>query len=367
MIRHNVTPEAVNCVCCPDNKAPEIGHHLCRRKTGMVPQVLRPLVDKRIAYKRLIKAGHPDKASFKARYDAIKWALVTCFGYLGFRNARFGRIEAHECVNAYSREALLTAKEVAEARGFHFVHAIVDSLWLKKPGASDPEIERLRLDIEIATGLPVGLEGRTRWVRLCSSREDNRVGVPNRYFCVFDNGEVKVRGIELRRRDTPLFIKEFQERCLSLMGGAADVASLRALKNPLENLRRDFKERLRRGRVCAPDLALTVQLSQEPADYLHDTLSALAAKKLAASGVELHPGETVQYVVAEEKSRVKDWRVMPLAFIEDAFEFDRGYYDRLLDRAWLTLTEGLWPEDPPAAAPKVKKTKTSDRQLAFDF
>ena len=44
--------------------------------------------------------------------------LVTCFGYLGYRNARFGRIEAHEAVTAFGREKLLTAKEICEENGF---------------------------------------------------------------------------------------------------------------------------------------------------------------------------------------------------------------------------------------------------------
>jgi DNA polymerase-2 len=36
--------------------------------------------------------------------------------------------------------------------------------------------------------------------------------VANRYFGVFQSGEIKVRGIELRRHDTPDFIKELQQQ-----------------------------------------------------------------------------------------------------------------------------------------------------------
>ncbi len=56
-------------------------------------------------------------ADFKARQNALKWILVTCFGYLGYKNARFGRIEAHEAVTAFGRDKLLTAKEICEERG----------------------------------------------------------------------------------------------------------------------------------------------------------------------------------------------------------------------------------------------------------
>ena len=46
----------------------------------------------------------------------MKWLLVCCFGYTGYKNARFGKIEAHEAINAVARETLLVAKEIAESR-----------------------------------------------------------------------------------------------------------------------------------------------------------------------------------------------------------------------------------------------------------
>jgi DNA polymerase-2 len=337
MVRHNITPEAVNCACCFDNKVPGLKHHLCRTR-GMV---LEPIVKKRAAYKKLIKAGHPDSQIFKGRYDAFKWALVCCFGYLGFRNARFGRIEAHECVNAYGREALLRAKEIAEADGFHFLHAIVDSLWLTKDGATNDDVERLRQKIETATGLPMALEGRYRWIRFCESKQKKGRGVPNRYFGAFHNGELKFRGIELRRHDTPLLIKALQQELLDVMAKAEDLPSLRALAPRVKEIVDEYDERLRLGMVTPMELAISKHLRQAPEDYMHDTLSALAAKKMAAAGITLHPGETISYIVTEEKDKVKDWRVMPLALIDDTFEYDVRYYQRLIRIAADVLTVGL--------------------------
>ncbi|EMO53823.1 hypothetical protein LEP1GSC172_4439 [Leptospira noguchii] len=34
-----------------------------------------------------------DSSSYEARQSALKWMLVTSFGYLGYRNAKFGRLE----------------------------------------------------------------------------------------------------------------------------------------------------------------------------------------------------------------------------------------------------------------------------------
>ncbi len=62
---------------------------------------------------------------------------MTCFGYLGYKNARFGRIEAHEAVTAHGRDKLLTAKEISEAAGFTVLHGLTDCLWLQKAGVTD--------------------------------------------------------------------------------------------------------------------------------------------------------------------------------------------------------------------------------------
>ena len=140
MARFNVSPETVNCACCvhdPIARVPEIKHHTCRQREGLVPRTLEPLLHKRAQYKHQL-AMTADSATrwvLDQRQTALKWLLVVSFGYLGYKNARFGRIEAHESVTAYSRDILLQAKESAEAAGFRLLHAIVDSLWLHKPGA----------------------------------------------------------------------------------------------------------------------------------------------------------------------------------------------------------------------------------------
>ena len=43
----------------------------------------------------------------KMKQNILKWLLVTSFGYMGFNKARFGRIECHESITAYGREAML--------------------------------------------------------------------------------------------------------------------------------------------------------------------------------------------------------------------------------------------------------------------
>ncbi len=140
MARFNVSPETIHCQCCPESRVPEIGYAICRRERGLIPETLAPLIEKRLTYKRRLKQASSDaeKESYRRRASAHKWLLVTCFGYLGYKNARFGRIEAHEAVTAYGREMLLRAKELVEERGFRVLHMLTDSLWIHKAGTGMP-------------------------------------------------------------------------------------------------------------------------------------------------------------------------------------------------------------------------------------
>ncbi len=91
---------------------------------------------------------------------------------------------------------------IAESRGFRLVHGIVDSMWLKKPDAGVGEYEEVCEQIEKELDFPISFEGRYRWIVFLNSRVDPRLPVLNRYYGVFEDGTIKVRGIDLRRHDT---------------------------------------------------------------------------------------------------------------------------------------------------------------------
>jgi DNA polymerase elongation subunit (family B) len=304
--------------------------------------VLAPILEKRARYKALYKAGGPGAAVYKARADAHKWTLVCCFGYLGFKNARFGKIEAHECVTAWGREVLLRAKDAVERRGYHLLHALVDAIWISiVPGA---DLDELRRAIEKEAECPLALEGVYEWIRYCPSKQDSRSGVPGRYFGAFKTGELKIRGIAARRHDTPALFKCLQREMLECLAHVEPGADLRLLVPALLEIVEDYRLRIREGRVTGEELAITFNLSKSPDDYVHDTVSSLATKQLAATGVVLHPGETVRYVITNAKDKVKDWRSKPLALMENGLEYDVGKYLELLDRAATEILDGLIPK-----------------------
>src|SRR5690606_21978879 len=118
MSKKNLSGETVLCSCCPDSKrrVPELGWHICEKRTGMVPKSLEILLKKRALYKQRLKSSDTPadvKKVYDARQNALKWILVTSFGYLGFNNAKFGRIDAHIATCAFDRQILLQAVRIA--------------------------------------------------------------------------------------------------------------------------------------------------------------------------------------------------------------------------------------------------------------
>lgn len=341
MVVHNVSPETVNCPCCTNRTVPELGYTVCERRRGIVPATLEAVVRRRALYKRekkrLRKAGDPAWVLYDRRQSALKWMLVTCFGYLGYKNARFGRIEAHETVNAYSREALLKAKEMAEERGYRLLHAMVDCLWLHKAGATEAGYEELAGVISAATGIDLSLEGIYNWILFPPGKADPRAPTANRYVGYYGSGEIKIRGIEMRRRDTPPFIKRMQGEMLRVLEHARGAREVEALVPGMLAAAEEFLGLLRAGRADPLDLVIRCRLSLDPAEYRHRTAGADAIRALEEAGVSLRPGETVEYVLVDASGRKKPLKALPLGLYAFEEGYDIGAYTRLALKAMETL------------------------------
>jgi DNA polymerase-2 len=302
IIKGNISPE----VDLPEGITP------ASPELGEVPLTLKPLYEKRVALK-LNSANLPSGSALakrdKARASALKWLLVVCFGFLGYKNARFGRIEAHEAVTNGGREVILRAKDVAESLGFEVLHIFVDALWLKKPGALTKQDFQPVLDaISETTGLGASLDGVYRWVAFLPSRSDSRIPVANRYFGVFQDGSLKVRGIEVRRRDTPPWVGDVQSAMLKILSDAHTLEALPGKLSEAFNLFRSALADLRAGRVPAEKLVITSRITRELESYKSPTPAVRAAMQLLkTTGKRVRPGQKMRFLYTCGVADVSPW------------------------------------------------------------
>jgi DNA polymerase-2 len=377
MARFNISPETVNCGCCPEApRIPELGYRICQRRRGINSRVVERLIQKRQEYKRemadaggsshqagalgaiteppLLVVGEPSglprerealpyqgnltllerRHAAKQRSAALKWLLVCCFGYTGYKNARFGKIEAHEAINALAREKLLVAKETAEARGYRVLHALVDSLYAQKEDATREDYENLSREIEQRTGLPMALEAVYRYVVFLPSKQSPEIPVPNRFFCVPEEGELKVRGLECRKHDTPPLVARMQREALDVLAEAHDFQSYgRKLEEAREVLAR-YLARLEAGSINLEELVINRRLTRSPHDYKQASATAIAAQQLERAGVKLRPGETLQYIITDAQAELPDDRVRAWTLWEGWHGYDVKKYQEALREAF---------------------------------
>ncbi|MHA1768967.1 MAG: DNA polymerase domain-containing protein [Candidatus Thorarchaeota archaeon] len=358
MVTRNISPETI-CMRedCPYDhqyciEVPELNFRLCTHRQGLVAKSLELVIKKRNAFKRLIKEGH-DAHKYELMQNTLKGVLVSCFGYLGFKNARFGRVEAHTAVTALARETLLRTQEIAEEMGFEMIHGIVDSLWLRSEEKMQYDrvvefCERVTEEVNI----PMSPKGIYRWMVIPSSRMHSSIAPLNRYYGVYVNGAIKTRGIETRRRDTCLYIGDCQMAMIKTLARAPDKAGFLERIPEARAVCQRYMDRLYEGDVDLRDLILHSRLTRNPEEYRTTSRAAVVARQLVRAGKELHAGQKVRYVLTNTSSRNPMQRVMAAELVDTTTKYDAEAYAMLCERAFENLVPAQYLESSGSSEPE---------------
>ncbi len=351
MVNRNISPETICTLedCQYDEKycirVPEVPFRLCTRKRGIVSESLELVVKKRREFKKQIEEGH-DAKKYRLMENTLKGVLVSCFGYLGFKNARFGRVEAHTAVTALARDVLLRTQEIGEEMGFELIHGIVDSVWMRSNG--EPKYDRVVefcRRVSDAVDITMSPKGVYRWMVIPSSRLHPSIAPLNRYYGVYANGGIKTRGIETRRRDTCLYVGDCQMEMIKTFARAHNKTEFIEKIPEAHLVCRDYIEKLYKGDVDMRDLILHTRLTREPHEYRAMSRAAIVAHQLVESGRELHAGQKVRYVLVSAESESPMRRVKAVELFDDTTRYDPEAYANLCSRAFENLVPHQYLKD----------------------
>jgi len=345
MFKKNISAETVICNCCSHSKlrVPELlNYHICEKRRGIVPISLEILLKKRAIYKnKKNSTTDPElKKIYDARQTALKWVLVTSFGYLGFNNAKFGRIDAHIAVCAFDRQILLQTIRIAESHGFKILHAIVDSIWIQKKDTINNDYESLKTEIENKTGFPISFEGIYKWIVFVPSKNNTILPVSNRYFGVFEDGTVKMRGIEARRHDTAEFFSNVQQGILNIMSEANSIKEVRDLMPKVRDIFQMHLKLLKYRKVPINDLVITKRISKNVNEYENrNTVELDALLQLNNTGKSLKAGQILKYVITDYYRKNSRKRSVPFELVNSKTVYDAKRYCELLTETCNSVTE----------------------------
>jgi DNA polymerase I len=295
IVKYNLSPETI--------EHPEI--------RGFLSTVLSSLLNLRIETKRLKKID-PEYAGLDS---VLKWMLVTCFGYTGYRNAKFGQIQVHERITGISRELLMQIKELAESMGFEVLHGIVDCLWVR-----GELISSYKEAVERETGILTEVDSYD-WIAFLPMA--NGSGAYNRYFGRLNTGRMKIRGVMARKGDTPEYVKRMQQELFDCLAEARSRDELHRIEPKAQGIYWRYRDGL--IDVDIRDLAIHRRVSR--LSYSRRCAEASAVKAHLERGMSLAPGMEIGYVVRDACR----WEV---EMEREAARFDAGYYGKLMEKAW---------------------------------
>ncbi len=333
---------------------------------GIMPRVLRELLDQRTETKRLMKmAGEEERRFLDAKQYALKILLNSFYGYSGYARARLYSLALANAVTSFGRENILRTKRIIDEIGSVYVidgQAIFkDDLRLGAPagkgfdlnvvyGDTDSVFVRLRPHNQPVTLEDAGLIGKKIAETVTSSLPPPmelvfeafaRRGIflaKKRYaLWIFEQmadgwrDRIKVRGMETVRRDWCGLTSGTLKTCLELVlkEGKVDeaVEHVRSVVLRLQNLD------LSHDPGILEELTLTRRYTKSMGSYKNKQPHIQLVEKIKERGGQVpNVGDRVPFVITRGKGGRKNRTLFvdraedPAYVLENNISLDTEYY-----------------------------------------
>ncbi len=156
------------------------------------------------------------------------------------------------------------------------------------------------------------------------SRIHPDVPVLNHYWGVTYDGKIKVRGIEIRRRDAPKIVKDFQQEIIDTLSTAESICEFMDFLSVAKQKYKECCARIDSGDIDPDELTIVNRISKRPEEYKVNSYQAIAAQHLKRMGVQIEPGQKVKYIMRNASSKKPDKRVV----LRSEFERQNKMYDK---------------------------------------
>jgi hypothetical protein len=339
ILRHNISFETLT----NNQRASDLPHKhstKANNETPLLPSIVGELVSQRSYLKKQLNELEPDSLLYECceiRLEVLKQILVCLYGTSGSIWNRYSNISVFEEINKLSRQILLKTKDIVQSSGFELIYADTDAVFLKKTHATKMDYEDI-MDVLIReTGLDMTLEYYYKFLVLLYIEADEKMEARKHYFGFTYDNKLIMRGIDTRRHDSPVFIKEFQATLLSKLFdyNSSEEVLTNGYQNALLYITHSI-EKLMNGEVQITDLVISKLLRQNIEKYR--SLFPHVAIRLNTSGVISGRGDNIQYVHTDSNHSDPLFRITPAKLIS-AQSYDRKkYLEMLLDSAEAILT-----------------------------
>ena len=276
---------------------------------GVLPAEIKKLVDSRRKVKSLLKREEdPEKRmQYDIRQKALKLTANSMYGCLGFSHSRFFAKPLAALITSRGREILLQTKTLVERMNLEVIYGDTDSIMINSNSVDYDEVFKLGAKIKAEVNklyrlLELDVDGVYRYMLLLKKKKYAAVTMEKKA-----DGSVvtaqELKGLDIVRRDWSALAANAGKAILArLMSDVSADDRIAFVHSELERLAAE----VRSGGVALADLAITKQLTKDPADYADKKalphVQVAARMNSKAGGKKLKSGDTVEYVICDDAS-----------------------------------------------------------------
>jgi DNA polymerase I len=303
MIAFNISPDTL-IEKGDGHVAPEVGHIFRKDIEGFFTRILKGLVERRSNLKKAMSRIDRDSPEYKLldiKQQTLKVLTNAFYGYTGWAAARWYRRECAEATAAWGRYFIKEAIKEAEKMGLEVIYGDTDSLFIKYPRAKSKE-EALRKARDFAAYIsakfPLELEIENFYDVLFFTEAKKR------YAGLTSDGEVIVKGLEVKRGDWCELAKRIQSEVIKIILRERDPTKA-------ADLVKETVKKLREAKIPFEDLIIYKTLTKDIESYESRLAHVLAAKKAKEEEMKAEVGAKIGYIIVKGPGIVSE-RAYPI-------------------------------------------------------
>ncbi|KAJ1851914.1 DNA-directed DNA polymerase alpha catalytic subunit pol1 [Coemansia sp. RSA 1822] len=288
----------------PDAPGPDL-------PTGILPRLLKTLVDRRRQVKQLLKRAVPNSeeaGQLDVRQQALKLTANSMYGCLGFTHSRFYAKQLAMLITLRGREILQATRDLALADGLEVIYGDTDSIMIATQTDALKDVYEMGAQFKRRVNeryklLELDIDGVFQRLLLLKKKKYAALVIVNPQSCTSGRLETKLetKGLDLVRRDWCGLSHDVSDFVLKRL--FADVPKCDNDENAVvaeihEHLAR-VGAAVRAQRVPLDKYAIHKGLTKAPESYGDKSSQphVLVALQMRAKGTAVRSGDTVPYVI----------------------------------------------------------------------
>ena len=314
------------------------------KDNAILPNITRKVLERRLYFKRLRKTFPKDRIEYKyceQRQKTLKYILVTLYGTSGCCWNRWGNVLAFEEINRKSREIMIKSIAHVQSLGYKILYADCDSIFIKKENSTKEDYEKVAEELTKITGIPMTLDHHYKFIALLPQESRPKLEAQKHYYGILYDGEIVARGIELRKQDTPKYIKELQTKMIKTLLDCKNIQEVYKIGyNKTIQIVKKAIEDIKNNKIPAEELTISKTLRKPLQKYKSMQPHVSAAKQLLSRGEDIKPGSIIKYTYTNTKHHNPICRIKTIPY-NGKINVDKRKYIKMTISAMKTILSPL--------------------------